>query len=420
MDILVIGSGGREHALVASLSQNPQVGRLFALPGNAGMAKGATLVPIGTKELDRIVLFAKQEKVDFAVVGPDDPLVLGLVDLLEAEGIPCFGPDRRAAILEGSKVFSKTLMKRYGIPSAEYQVFSRVEDALSYADTCALPSVVKADGLALGKGVVIAHTKEALQTAIKAMMVDKVFGASGERIVIEEFLTGIEVSVLTFTDGVTLVPLPSSMDHKRAFDGDQGPNTGGMGAIAPNPYYTPALQELCMQRIFLPSMDAMNKEGRTFKGCLYFGLMLTPDGPKVIEYNARFGDPELQAVLPLLESDLLSILVAVSQQRLQDVEVKFSSQSSCCVVLASGGYPLSYETGKKITLGEAEEGIMCLHSGTTFDGTRLVTNGGRVMNLVATGQTLKEAIEKAYRSVDSVSFDGMQYRKDIGKVALEA
>ncbi len=420
MDILVIGSGGREHALVASLSQNPQVGRLFALPGNAGMAKGATLVPIGTKELDRIVLFAKQEKVDFAVVGPDDPLVLGLVDLLEAEGIPCFGPDRRAAILEGSKVFSKTLMKRYGIPSAEYQVFSRVEDALAYAESCPLPSVVKADGLALGKGVVIAHTKEALQTAIKAMMVDKVFGASGERIVIEEFLTGIEVSVLTFTDGVTLVPLPSSMDHKRAFDGDQGPNTGGMGAIAPNPYYTPALQELCMQRIFLPSMDAMNKEGRTFKGCLYFGLMLTPDGPKVIEYNARFGDPELQAVLPLLESDLLSILVAVSQQRLQDVEVKFSSQSSCCVVLASGGYPLSYETGKKITLGEAEEGIMCLHSGTTFDGTRLVTNGGRVMNLVATGQTLKEAIEKAYRSVDSVSFDGMQYRKDIGKVALEA
>jgi len=420
MDILVIGSGGREHALVANLSDKADVGRLFALPGNAGMASCATLVPIGAKELDRIVLFAKQEKVDFVVVGPDDPLVLGLVDLLEAEGIPCFGPDKRSAILEGSKVFAKDLMKRYKIPTAAYEVFDRVEDALAYAKTCALPSVVKADGLALGKGVIIAHTKEALQKAIKAMMVDKVFGSSGERIVVEQFLTGFEVSVLSFTDGVSLVPLPSSMDHKRAFDGDQGPNTGGMGVIAPNPYYTPELQELCMQQIFLPTMAAMNKEGRTFKGCLYFGLMLTPDGPKVIEYNARFGDPELQAVLPLLESDLLPILLAVSQQRLKDVEVKFSNQASCCVVLASGGYPTSYETGKRITLGKFEEGLVCLHAGTRFDGTTLVTNGGRVMNLVATAQTLKEAVEKAYRSVDSVSFDGMQYRKDIGKVALEA
>jgi len=420
MDILVIGSGGREHALVANLSDKADVGRLFALPGNAGMASCATLVPIGTKELDRIVLFAKQEKIDFVVVGPDDPLVLGLVDLLEAEGIPCFGPDKRSAILEGSKVFAKDLMKRYKIPTAAYEVFDRVEDALAYAKTCALPSVVKADGLALGKGVIIAHTKEALQKAIKAMMVDKVFGSSGERIVVEEFLTGFEVSVLTFTDGVSLVPLPSSMDHKRAFDGDQGPNTGGMGVIAPNPYYTAELQELCMQQIFLPTMAAMNKEGRTFKGCLYFGLMLTPDGPKVIEYNARFGDPELQAVLPLLESDLLPILLAVSQQRLKDVEVKFSNQASCCVVLASGGYPTCYETGKRITLGKFEEGCMCMHAGTRFDGTTLVTNGGRVMNLVATAQTLKEAVEKAYRSVDSVSFDGMQYRKDIGKVALEA
>ncbi len=420
MDILVIGSGGREHALVANLSDKADVGRLFALPGNAGMASCATLVPIGAKELDRIVQFAKQERIDFVVVGPDDPLVLGLVDLLEAEGIPCFGPDKRSAILEGSKVFAKDLMKRYKIPTAAYEVFDRVEDALAYAKTCALPSVVKADGLALGKGVIIAHTKEALQKAIKAMMVDKVFGSSGERIVVEEFLTGFEVSVLTFTDGVSLVPLPSSMDHKRAFDGDQGPNTGGMGVIAPNPYYTAELQELCMQQIFLPTMAAMNKEGRTFKGCLYFGLMLTPDGPKVIEYNARFGDPELQAVLPLLESDLLPILLAVSQQRLKDVEVKFSNQASCCVVLASGGYPTCYETGKRITLGKFEEGCMCMHAGTRFDGTTLVTNGGRVMNLVATAQTLKEAVEKAYRSVDSVSFDGMQYRKDIGKVALEA
>ena len=420
MDVLVIGSGGREHALVVSLSKSSDVGRLFALPGNAGMASLATLVPIGTKELDRIVRFAKEERIGFVVVGPDDPLVLGLVDLLEAEGIPCFGPSKRAAILEGSKVFSKGLMKRYGIPSAAYEVFERVEDALLYAKDCALPSVVKADGLALGKGVVIAYTKDELLAAIKAMMVDKVFGLSGEKIVIEEFLTGFEVSVLTFTDGVSLRALPSSMDHKRAYDGDQGPNTGGMGAIAPNPYYTPELQELCMQRIFLPTMDAMNKEGRTFKGCLYFGLMLTPDGPKVIEYNARFGDPELQVVLPLLESDLLSILMAVSQQCLKDVEVNFSSLSSCCVVLASGGYPLCCETGKRITLTEPEEGIMCLHAGTSFEGESLVTNGGRVLNVVATAETLHEAVEKAYHGVSFVSFDGMQYRKDIGKVALEA
>lgn len=420
MDILVIGSGGREHALVANLAKNPKVGRLFALPGNAGMATSATLVPIGTKDLDGIVSFAKQQKIGFVVVGPDDPLVLGVVDLLEAEGIPCFGPDKRAAILEGSKVFSKDLMKSHGIPSAAYEVFDKVEDALAYAKTCALPSVVKADGLALGKGVVIAHTTEALQKAIKASLVDKVFGSSGERIVIEEFLTGIEVSVLAFTDGLTLVPMPSSMDHKRAFDGDEGPNTGGMGAIAPNPYYTTELQELCMQKIFLPTMEAMNSEGRTFKGCLYFGLMLSPDGPKVIEYNARFGDPELQAVLPLLESDLLSILMAVSQQKLKDVEVKFSSLASCCVVLASGGYPTCYETGKSISVGKLEEGVMALHAGTTHKGTSLVTNGGRVMNIVATALTLKEAIEKAYRGVNSISFAGMQYRSDIGKVALEA
>ncbi len=420
MDILVIGSGGREHALVANLSDNPNVDRLFALPGNAGMKGLATLVPIAAKDLDRIVLFAKQESIDFVVVGPDDPLVLGLVDLLESEGIPCFGPNKRAAILEGSKVFSKALMKQYGIPSAAYEAFDRVEDALSYAKVCPLPCVVKADGLALGKGVVIAHTKEELERAIRAMMVDKLFGSSGDRVVIEEFLTGIEVSVLTFTDGVSLVPLPSSMDHKRIFDGDQGPNTGGMGAIAPNPYYTEELQKLCMETIFLPTMRAMNKEGRTFKGCLYFGLMLSPDGPKVIEYNARFGDPELQAVLPLLESDLLSILWAVSQQSLGDVEVKFSCQASCCVVLASGGYPLPCEMGKRITLGDFEEGITCLHAGTRYEGTDLVTNGGRVMALVATADTLAQAIDKVYRAVGSVSFVGMQYRKDIGKIALEA
>ncbi len=420
MDILVIGSGGREHALVARLSDSPDVGRLFALPGNAGMASVATLVPIGVKELDRIVAFARQEKIDLVVVGPDDPLILGLVDLLQAEGIACFGPDRQAAILEGSKVFSKDLMKRYQIPSAAYEVFEKSEDAFKYADTCALPCVVKADGLALGKGVVIAHTRDALKKAITSMMVDRVFGASGERIVIEEFLTGIEVSALCLTDGVTLVPMPSSMDHKRAFDGDEGLNTGGMGAIVPNPYYTPEIEALCMQTIFLPTMRAMNREGRTFKGCLYFGLMLTPGGPKTIEYNARFGDPELQAILPLLEGDLLPILLAVSHQRLRDVKVRFSPLASCCVVLASGGYPTCYETGRRITLGETEEGVMRLHAGTIFEGNDLVTHGGRVMNVVATAQTLPLAIGKAYRGVSSVSFDGMQYRKDIGKVALEA
>ena len=420
MNVLVIGSGGREHALVARLAENPNIAHLFALPGNGGMRNLATLVPIGAKELSRIVSFAKDEKIDFVVVGPDDPLVLGLVDLLEAEGIPCFGPTKRAAIIEGSKIFSKDLMKRYGIPSASYEVFDKVAEALSYAQNCALPCVVKADGLALGKGVVIAYTRESLQAAIKAMMVDKLFGLSGERIVLEEFLTGVEVSVLTFTDGLSLIPLPSSMDHKRAYDGDQGPNTGGMGVIAPNPYFTQEMQDLCMQDIFLPTMHAMNKEGRTFKGCLYFGLMLTGEGPKVIEYNARFGDPELQAVLPLLESDLLAILVGVSQQRLGDVEVKFSSQSSCCVVLASGGYPLTYEKGKRITLGAMEEGLWCLHAGTSFEAETLVTNGGRVLNIVATAPSLSEAVAKAYRGVPSVFFDGMQYRKDIGKVALEA
>lgn len=420
MDILVIGSGGREHAILVGLRKSPRVGRLYALPGNGGMAGLATLVPIGVKELDRIVQFAKLVKVAFVVVGPDDPLVLGLVDLLEAEGIACFGPNRRAAIIEGSKIFSKALMKRHGIPSAAYEAFSEVGQALSYAETCALPAVVKADGLALGKGVVIATTREALVGAIRSMMVDRVFGTSGESIVIEEFLSGIEVSVLSFTDGKTLVLMLSSMDHKRAFDGDLGPNTGGMGVIAPNPYYSQEMEGLCMQTIFLPTLRAMQEEGRPFKGCLYFGLMLTSGGPKVIEYNCRFGDPELQAILPLLDSDLLSTMLAVSQGRLADIDVTFSQGSSCCVVLASGGYPASYETGKAVTIGELGQGVTCLHAGTRLVPGGLVTNGGRVLNLVATADTLAEAVAKAYGAVGSVSFAAMHYRKDIGKLALEA
>lgn len=420
MDILVIGSGGREHAILVGLRKSPRVGRLYALPGNGGMAGLATLVPIGVRELDRIVQFAKLVKVAFVVVGPDDPLVLGLVDMLEAEGIACFGPNRRAAIIEGSKIFSKGLMKRHGIPSAAYETFSEVGQALSYAESCPLPAVVKADGLALGKGVVIATTREALVGAIRSMMVDRVFGTSGESIVIEEFLSGIEVSVLSFTDGKTLVPMLSSMDHKRAFDGDLGPNTGGMGVIAPNPYYSQEMEGLCMQTIFLPTLRAMQEEGRPFKGCLYFGLMLTSGGPKVIEYNCRFGDPELQAILPLLDSDLLSTMLAVSQGRLADIDVTFSQGSSCCVVLASGGYPASYETGKAVTIGELGQGVTCLHAGTRLVPGGLVTNGGRVLNLVATADTLAEAVAKAYGAVGSVSFAAMHYRKDIGKLALEA
>lgn len=415
MDILLVGSGGREHALLTSLRKNPEVGTIYALPGNGGMVQEATLVPIGVKDLDAIVSFAKEKQVDFAVVAPDDPLVLGLVDLLEANGIPCFGPSKRAAIIEGSKVFAKDLMKRYKIPSARYEVFEDVSLALEYAQNCAIPSVVKADGLALGKGVVVAMSRQELVIAIQAMMVDKCFGSSGNSIVIEEFLTGVEVSVLCFTDGKTLIPMVSSMDHKRAYDGNTGPNTGGMGTIAPNPYYTKEMEERCMKEIFLPTIAAMNAEGRTFKGCLYFGLMLTPFGPKVIEYNCRFGDPETQVVLPLLETDLLAIMQSVQRETLGDIEVKFSPQACCCVVLASGGYPVSYETGKPIYIKEFAEDIQCFHAGTKWVDGMLVTSGGRVLNLVAKDDDLIQAIEKAYRALDSVSFDGMQYRKDIGK-----
>lgn len=420
MDILVVGGGGREHALIKAIRKNRSVGTIYALPGNGGIAKIATCVPIKANDIERIVSFAVEKKVSFAVVAPDDPLVLGLVDLLEERGIPCFGPTKRAAAIEGSKAFSKDLMSRYSIPTAAYRVFDDVAAALSYGRQCRLPAVVKADGLALGKGVVIARTREELEGAVRSMMVDGKFGKSGNTVVIEEMLEGKEVSVLAFTDGQTLVPMVSSMDHKRAYDDDLGPNTGGMGTIAPNPYYTGQLQEECMQRIFLPTIEAMAREGRPFKGCLYFGLMLTGDGPKVIEYNCRFGDPEAQVVLPLLETDLLTILMAVREGKLDQVPVTFSGECACCVVLASGGYPVSYDTGKEITIGKIPPQVVLYHAGTATDGTRLRTAGGRVLNVVAKAETLAEAIGLAYKGVGCIGFDGMQCRSDIGKSALEA
>ncbi|MBR6651975.1 MAG: phosphoribosylamine--glycine ligase, partial [Anaerotignum sp.] len=338
MKVMVIGGGGREHAIIKKIKENPEVTELYALPGNGGIAKDATCVDIGAKDIEGVVAFAKENAIDFAVVAPDDPLVLGMVDALTEIGIPCFGPDKKAAILEGSKVFSKDLMKKYGIPTAAYEVFNDMDKALEYLETAPIPTVVKADGLALGKGVIIAETKEAAQDAVRSMMADKVFGDSVNNIVIEEFMTGPEVSVLSFTDGKTIVPMISAMDHKRAKDGDKGLNTGGMGTIAPNPYYTEAVAQECMDKIFVPTMEAMNAEGRTFKGCIFFGLMITPNGPKVIEYNCRFGDPETQVVLPLLESDLLTIMKAVAEEKLAEVEVKFSDKSACCVIMASAGY----------------------------------------------------------------------------------
>ena len=418
MKIMVIGGGGREHAIIKKIKENPEVTELYALPGNGGIAADATCVDIGAKDIAGAVAFAKEKAIDFAVVAPDDPLVLGMVDALNEIGIPCFGPDKKAAILEGSKVFSKNLMKKYGIPTAAYEVFDDMGKALAYLETAPLPTVIKADGLALGKGVIIAETKAQAQEAVRSMMADRVFGASGDHIVIEEFLTGPEVSVLAFTDGKTMVPMVSSMDHKRALDGDQGLNTGGMGTIAPNPYYTKDVAKECMETIFLPTMDAMNQEGRTFKGCLYFGLMLTPKGPKVIEYNCRFGDPETQVVLPLLESDLLTIMQAVAAEKLADVEVKFSEKAACCVIMASQGYPKSYEKGFAITL-PAEEKLIYVAGAKLEDG-KLLTNGGRVLGVTEVADTLPAAIEKAYETVKKVKFDNAYYRKDIGKKALAA
>ena len=417
MKIMVVGGGGREHAIIKKIKENKDVTEIFALPGNGGMAKDATLVDIGAKDIEKIVEFAVENAIDYAVVAPDDPLVLGCVDALEEKGIPCFGPKGNAAIIEGSKVFSKNLMKKYGIPTAAYEVFNDMEKALEYLENAPIPTVIKADGLALGKGVIIATTREEAKAAVVSMMQDKMFGTSGDNIVIEEFLTGPEVSVLAFTDGKTVAPMISSMDHKRAGDNDTGLNTGGMGTIAPNPYYTKEIAAECMEKIFVPTIDAMNKEGRTFKGCLYFGLMLTPNGPKVIEYNCRFGDPETQVVLPLLESDLLTIMKATTNGTLAETEVKFSEKSACCVIMASKGYPVSYEKGFEMNIPEEIDGNVYVAGASLKDG-KLLTNGGRVLGVTAVEENLKDAVKASYALVDKISFDNAFYRHDIGAKAL--
>ena len=419
MKILVVGGGGREHAIIKKLKENKAIEKIYALPGNGGIAADAECVNIGATDIDAIVDFAKNNSIDFAVVAPDDPLVLGCVDALNEIGIKCFGPKKNAAIIEGSKVFSKNLMKKYGIPTAEYEVFSDMDKALNYLETAPIPTVIKADGLALGKGVIIAETRDDAKKAVKEMMEDKVFGESGSNIVIEEFLTGPEVSVLSFTDGKTVVPMVSSMDHKRAKDNDEGLNTGGMGTVAPNPYYTDAVAKECMDKIFIPTMNAMNAEGRTFKGCLYFGLMITPNGTKVIEYNCRFGDPETQVVLPLLDTDLYTIMEAVADEKLSEIDVKFKDENACCVIMASEGYPVKYEKGYEITVDTDIDGEVFVAGAKTENG-KLLTNGGRVLGVTATAATLKEAIDKSYKAVEKVHFGNAFYRHDIGAKALKA
>ena len=419
MNIMVIGGGGREHAIIKKLKENSGVKTIWALPGNGGIARDAVCVPIKATDLDGICAFAKENPVDYAVVAPDDPLVLGAVDRLNELGIPCFGPTAAAAIIEGSKAFSKELMKKYGIPTARYEIFSDRQAAVDYLNTQKMPIVVKADGLALGKGVIIAQTLEEAVAAVDSIMLDKKFGKSGDRIVIEEFLTGPEVSVLSFTDGVTIVPMVSSMDHKRAGDGDTGLNTGGMGTIAPNPYYTEAVAARCMEEIFLPTIRAMAAEGRTFKGCLYFGLMVTPDGPKVIEYNCRFGDPEAQVVLPLLKTDLLTVMQAVTEGRLAEVPVEFEDRYAACVIMASHGYPVSYQKGYPLQIPEKLADHVFVAGAAIKDG-QLVTNGGRVLGVTAKADSLQAAVDAAYDMVREIHFDNSYYRSDIGARALKA
>ena len=419
MKILVVGGGGREHAIIKKLKENKSVEKIFALPGNGGIAADAVCVPIGAKEIDKIAEFAVKEKIDYAVVAPDDPLVLGAVDVLNEKGIPCFGPTANAAIIEGSKAFSKNLMKKYGIPTAAFEIFSDAEKALEYLKTAPIPTVIKADGLALGKGVIIANTREEAFSAVRSIMEDKVFGNSGNKIVIEEFLSGPEVSVLSFTDGKTVVPMVSSMDHKRAGDNDTGLNTGGMGTVAPNPYYTEDIAKRCMEEIFIPTVKAMNAEGRTFKGCLYFGLMITKDGPKVIEYNCRFGDPETQVVLPLLESDLLEIMMATTNGTLKADMVRFSDKSACCVVMASEGYPVKYKTGFELNIPK-DIPLTVYVAGAKEEDGKLLTAGGRVLGAVAVATTLEDAIDKVYKNIDKIHFDNAYYRRDIGQRALNA
>ena len=419
MNVMVIGGGGREHAIIKKIKENPEVTAIYALPGNGGIAMDAYCVDIKATDLEGIKEFVKGHPVDYAVVAPDDPLVLGCVDMLQDMGIPCFGPEAKAAIIEGSKVFSKDLMKKYGIPTAKYETFDDMEDALAYLDSAPIPTVIKADGLALGKGVIIAQSTGEAKQAVISMMQDKQFGKSGERIVIEEFLEGPEVSVLSFTDGKTVVPMISSMDHKRIGDGDTGLNTGGMGTIAPNPYYTEDVAKRCMEEIFLPTIAAMNAEGRTFKGCLYFGLMLCADGPKVIEYNCRFGDPETQVVLPLLESDLLTVMQAVTNGTLAETEVKFSDKHACCVILASEGYPVSYKKGLPTSI--PADVLPCTYiAGAKKEMGQLVTSGGRVLGVTAVADSLKEAIDASYAMAEKIRFEGAYKRSDIGARALKA
>ncbi len=418
MKVLVVGGGGREHAIVWKLAQSPKADKIYCAPGNGGIAALAECVPIKATEIEKIADFAEKEKIDLTVVAPDDPLVMGLVDLLESRGLRAFGPRANAAIIEGSKVFSKELMKKYGIPTARYEVFDDPDKAIGYIKAQnSYPAVIKAEGLALGKGVIIAKDEAEAEAGVNEIMRDKKFGESGSRVVIEEFLTGPEISVLAFTDGKTMRPMVSAQDHKRAYDNDQGLNTGGMGTFSPSRIYTPEMEKECMEKIFIPTMKAMNSEGRTFKGVLYFGLMSTGDGVKVIEYNCRFGDPETQVVLPRLEGDLLEIFEAVIDERLADVEIKWKDGGCVCVVAASGGYPEKYESGKEITGIEDAEAlgdITVFHAGTKREGDKLLTAGGRVLGVTAVAPSLDEAIKKAYEGIEKVRFDKMHFRRDIG------
>ncbi|MCL2589113.1 MAG: phosphoribosylamine--glycine ligase [Oscillospiraceae bacterium] len=417
MKVLVIGSGGREHAIVAKLAESPKVTKRYCAPGNGGMAQIAACVPIKATDILGVVDFAKREGINFVMVAPDDPLAAGMVDALTEAGIPAFGPTKAAAILESSKAFSKGLMEQYNIPTARYRVFDGdVNAAIAYIHEQGAPIVVKCDGLALGKGVVVAETVEEAEAAVRAMMEDGQFGDSGAKVVVEECMTGPEVTVLAFTDGKTIAPMPPAQDHKRVFDHDQGPNTGGMGAFCPSPKYTPELAVTCMETIFRPTIAAMEKEGRPFKGVIYFGLMLTPDGPKVIEYNARFGDPETQPILELLETDLLEIFQAVVDERLDEIDIRWSDKAACCVVLASGGYPGKYETGKPISgLDQVPQDVTVYHAGTRAENGAYLTNGGRVLGVTAKAPTLDEAIAKTYAAVETLHFEGAHYRTDIGK-----
>ena len=418
IDIIVVGGGGREHAIIKKLRESPRAGTIYALPGNGGIEGDAICVPIKATDIDRVVSFAREHNIGFAVVAPDDPLVLGMADALREAGIPCFGPGKAAAQIEGSKVFAKNLMKKYGIPTADYRVYESADDAITYIRSKEAPIVIKADGLALGKGVTVAATREEAEEAVRKIMIDRAFGESGSRIVVEECLTGHEVSVLAFTDGKTIIPMVSSMDHKRALTGGLGPNTGGMGTIAPNPYYTKDIADVCMEKIFRPTILAMEKEGVPFTGCLYFGLMITPDGPKVIEYNCRFGDPEAQVVLPLLQSDLLEIMLSCERGTLDKTDVKFSDMSSCCVVLVSSGYPGKYETGFPIRIGDVKGSIY--FAGVKRDGDDIVTSGGRVLGVTCVAKTLGDAIKAAYQDAEQIEFTGKYMRADIGAEALSA